>query len=44
MIAHECSISIETVRRHLKNIYFKLQVQCGTEAVAKAIREKIVNE
>ncbi|MDI9874829.1 response regulator [Flectobacillus rivi] len=44
MIAHECTISIETVRRHLKNIYFKLQVQCGTEAVAKAIREKIVNE
>ncbi|WP_044171139.1 response regulator [Flectobacillus major] len=43
MIANECSISIETVRRHLKNIYFKLQVQCGTEAVAKAIRERIID-
>jgi DNA-binding NarL/FixJ family response regulator len=43
MIGIECNISIETVRRHLKNIYQKLHVQCGTEAVAKAINEKLLN-
>lgn len=42
MIGIECSISVETVRRHLKNIYQKLHVQCGTEAVAKALRERII--
>ena len=42
MIGIECNISIETVRRHLKNIYHKLHVQCGTEAVAKAIGERLL--
>lgn len=42
MIAIECTISVETVRRHLKNIYQKLHVQCGPEAVAKAIRAHII--
>ncbi len=42
MIGIEFGISTETVRRHLKNIYQKLHVQCGPEAVAKAIREKII--
>lgn len=42
MIGIQCSISVETVRRHLKNIYQKLHVQCGTEAVAKALRERII--
>ncbi len=42
MIAIEFKLSVETVRRHLKNIYRKLHVQCGPEAVAKAIREKII--
>jgi DNA-binding NarL/FixJ family response regulator len=42
MIGQEFSISPETVKRHLKNIYQKLHVQCGPEAVAKAIREKII--
>lgn len=42
MIGIELSVSIETVRRHLKNVYQKLHVQCGPEAVAKAIREKII--
>jgi DNA-binding NarL/FixJ family response regulator len=41
-IGIEFSISPETVKRHLKNIYQKLHVQCGPEAVAKAIREKII--
>lgn len=44
MIGLECGISIETVRRHLKNIYQKLHVQCGTEAVAKAIYERLLNK
>jgi DNA-binding NarL/FixJ family response regulator len=43
MIGLECTISIETVRRHLKNIYQKLHVQCGTEAVAKAIKERLLS-
>ena len=42
MIGIEYSISPETVKRHLKNIYEKLHVQCGPEAVAKAIRERII--
>lgn len=42
MIASLCSISLDTVRKHIKNIYHKLHVQCGTEAVAKAIKLKIV--
>lgn len=43
MIAIQCNISVETVRRHLKNIYQKLHVQCGTEAVAKALRENLMH-
>jgi DNA-binding NarL/FixJ family response regulator len=42
MIASECHISFETVRTHIKNIYSKLHVASMTEAVAKAINEKIV--
>jgi DNA-binding NarL/FixJ family response regulator len=42
MIAAECFISFETVRTHIKNIYAKLHVASMTEAVAKAIQEKIV--
>ncbi|GAB3318767.1 response regulator transcription factor [Larkinella ripae] len=42
MIGIQCHISVETVRRHLKNVYQKLHVQCGTEAVAKAIREQLI--
>lgn len=42
MIGLELHISVETVRRHLKNIYQKLHVQCGTEAVAKALRENLL--
>lgn len=43
MIAAECFVSLDTVKKHLKNIYLKLQVSCGTEAVAKALRERIVS-
>lgn len=42
MIAAECQISFETVRTHIKNIYGKLHVVSMTEAVAKAIHEKLV--
>jgi DNA-binding NarL/FixJ family response regulator len=42
MIGLEISISPETVKKHLKNIYQKLHVQCGPEAVAKAIRANII--
>jgi DNA-binding NarL/FixJ family response regulator len=38
IIAHTCSISIETVNVHIKNIYRKLHVHSKTEAVIKVIR------
>lgn len=42
MIAADLHISVDTVKKHLQNTYHKLHVSCGTEAVAKAIRQKIV--
>ena len=42
MIAARCGITFETVRTHINNIYEKLHVATMTEAVAKAIRQKIV--
>jgi DNA-binding NarL/FixJ family response regulator len=42
MIADGCFISLETVSGHMKNIYKKLQVHSKGEAVAKAIKGKIV--
>jgi DNA-binding NarL/FixJ family response regulator len=41
-IAAQCHISTHTLNTHIKNIYQKLHVQCGPEAVAKAIRERII--
>ncbi len=42
MIAEECKISIDTVRFHIKHIYEKLHVHSMTEAVLKALRDKLV--
>lgn len=40
--AEQMGISVNTVAFHLKNIYGKLHVHSKTEAVAKALRERIV--
>jgi DNA-binding NarL/FixJ family response regulator len=42
MMASELLISVDTVRTHIKKIYEKLQVHTQTEAVSKAINEKLV--
>lgn len=42
MIADECGISYGTVNSHLKKIYEKLHVHSATEAVQKALLQKIV--
>jgi DNA-binding NarL/FixJ family response regulator len=41
-IALAMGIGVETVRSHLKNIYEKLHVNSKSEAVAVALKEKIV--
>jgi DNA-binding NarL/FixJ family response regulator len=42
LIAAQFEISIDTVRTHIKHIYEKLQVRSQTEAVSKAINERLV--
>lgn len=42
MIADAMGISLETVKSHFKNVYRKLHVSSSPEAVAKAIREKLI--
>ncbi len=41
-IASACFISIDTVKTHVRHIYEKLHVHSKSEAVAKAIHQKLV--
>jgi len=41
MIASRLNITYDTVRAHMKKIYEKLHVASMTEAVAKAINQKL---
>ncbi|MBK8846035.1 MAG: response regulator transcription factor [Bacteroidetes bacterium] len=42
MASAELQISIETLRYHVKNVYLKLHVNSKSEAVAKAIQNRMV--
>ena len=42
MVAASLKISIDTVRTHIRSIYEKLQVNSKSEAVAKALKDKIL--
>lgn len=42
MIASHLGIGFETVRTHIKKVYEKLQVGSATEAVSKAINERLI--
>jgi DNA-binding NarL/FixJ family response regulator len=42
MIAGKCGITFHTVNAHIKKIYEKLHVHSVSEAVSKAIHEKII--
>lgn len=41
-ISEECFIARETVKSHLRNIYFKLKVNRKSDALAKVHREKYI--
>lgn len=41
-IAQQLFVHKETVKSHIKNIYFKLQVNSKAEAIAKAIKNKFI--
>jgi DNA-binding NarL/FixJ family response regulator len=41
-VADHLGISLDTVRTHIRAVYRKLQVHSVAEAVARAIREKLV--
>lgn len=42
MIAAQLFVATDTVKSHVTNVYAKLHVHSGTEAVALALRDKIV--
>lgn len=42
LIADELQMSLDTVRSHIRKIYEKLHVHSQTEAVRKAIHERLV--
>jgi DNA-binding NarL/FixJ family response regulator len=42
IIASKVFLTEDGVKKNLKNIYHKMHVSCGKEAVAKAVRERII--
>lgn len=42
VIANELFIHKETVKSHIKNIYFKLQVHSKADAIEKALKNKLI--
>jgi len=42
MIADVMHVALETVKSHVKNVYRKLHVSSSNEAIAKALRQKLV--
>ena len=42
VIADELFIHRETVKSHIKNIYYKLQVNSKADAIEKALKEKFI--
>jgi len=40
--AFELNVSVNTISFHMKHIYEKLQVHSKSEAVAKALRDRLV--
>ena len=42
MIAEDLTISLDTVRTHIKHVYEKLHVQSQGEAIGKALREGLI--
>ncbi len=42
MTAAEMNVSVETVRSHIKNMYDKLHVHSKSEAVAKALKDRLI--
>jgi DNA-binding NarL/FixJ family response regulator len=42
MIAAQCNISYDTVHSHVRNIYEKLHVNSKSEAVVKALKQKLI--
>jgi DNA-binding NarL/FixJ family response regulator len=43
MIASELFVALDTIKSHIRNIYAKLHVSSGTEAVSKAIKDRLVD-
>jgi DNA-binding CsgD family transcriptional regulator len=42
MVAEKLFISLDTVRNHIRHIYDKLHVHSKSQAVAKALKQRIV--